>query len=666
MRKNFISIALTCTMLISAASCSNAKRDSAVATTESEGTTQTSVIESITEVSATTATDAAVTVAETVGTEPTTTTVNLVTAEEFGLPEVNSEYLGLTAEEICARMTLEEKAAQMMQGAYYKLSDTEMKNNCYGSVLSYQMPLLDNEGWLKRVRKYQEAALSSSTGIPFIYGNDCLHGINVGKGTVIFPHNINLGAANDVNLIYEMGVVTGSDMLHCGMLWNFSPCVASAQDPRWGRTYESYSSDVSILTPLAVSYTKGLMSQPGIIPCAKHFFGDGNTLFGTGEQLDGQVRLIDRGDAVLTDEEIQSLLSVYQALIDEGIPSIMLSHSALNGVKMHENSEYISYLRDEMGFEGVILSDWDSIHNCSGVDLKENVILSVNAGVDMFMEEGDYEECSGYIVEGVNEGSIPIERVNEAVTRIIKMKMDYGVFDDPYCLNVTPSYEWSPDYEYELARTLATESMVPLKLPDEGAIKLEAGMKVYVDGPAANDTGAMCGGWTYQWLGSSDQDYGLHFCTEGPSILEALKDSSEEIGFEIVTDSERMSECDVAVLCLGENTYAEWVGDAADISLSGPCALEGNIDAITRINSSELPTITLIIAGRNVIIDDYVGDWDEIIMCYLPGSEGGHAASDLLTGQASFSGHLPMPYYDSETDIGTDNIWLPVGFSAAD
>ncbi|MCQ2534902.1 MAG: glycoside hydrolase family 3 C-terminal domain-containing protein [Clostridia bacterium] len=592
-------------------------------------------------------------------------TEEVPTEPELDLPSVNPNFEGLSASEICALLTLEEKASQMVQGAYYNLSSNDMKENCYGSVLSYGYPCNTHDVWMEVVREYQMAALSNGTAIPYIYGNDFLHGVNVGFGATIFPHNINLGAANNPELMYEMGVITGSNMLYTGNLWNFSPCVAVAKDPRWGRTYESYSSDSSIVTSLSVEYVKGMLTQAGIVPCAKHFFADGSTEFGTGEQLDGQVRLIDRGDAVIDDSEIAELLSVYQALIDENVPSIMLSHSALNGVKMHENSEYIEYLRHVMGFEGVILSDWDSIHNCSGSSLKENVILSINAGVDMLMEAGNFEECRDYIVEAVNEGLIPMERIDDAVTRIIQMKLDCGLFEDPYLYNIEPSYDWNSDYEHEVARELATESMVPLKLPDGGEIVLEAGMKVFVSGPAADDSGVLCGGWTYEWQGSVDPYAGARWCDQGPTILEAITEAGNEIGFEVITDAMSIDECDVAILCVGEIPYAEWYGDADDISLTGPLALN-NEPYINKVANSDIPVITLIVAGRNVIIDEYVDNWDEVIMCYLPGSEGGNAVADLLTGKAEFSGHLPMPYYYSENQIGTGAYWLPAGYSAAD
>lgn len=581
---------------------------------------------------------------------------------------VNPAFEGLSAQEICALLSLEEKASQMIQGANYNMSLDEMRENCYGSVLSHesQLPAAGNEEWMGIVYDYQDAALLSDIRIPYIYANDCVHGVNEASGSVIFPHNINVGAAQDEALAYEMGVLNGSDMLHCGFMWTFSPCVASAQDPRWGRTYESYSSDEARLTPLAVAYTKGLLSQ-GVIPCAKHFFADGYAKFGTGEGG----YLIDRGDAVLTDEQFQNCMSVYKALIDAGMPSIMLSHSSLNGVKMHENKEMIDYLRNELGFQGVIISDWGSLYNCSGSTAKENVILCVNAGCDMFMEETNTDTIRDYIVEAVNEGSISMERVDEAVTRIIQMKLDFGMFDDPFLENRMPSYEWNSNHAHEVARELGAKSMVPIILPEDGPITLSAGMKVFVAGPAANDSGVLCGGWTYLWQGLTDRDYENKFCVEGPTILEALQENAATVGYEIVTDETEMENCDVILLCLGEYPYAEWYGDAEDLSLTGDLGLYGNDEAIDKIAAykknaeDSIPVVTLLVAGRNVIIEDYKEDWDEVIMCYLPGSEGGNAVVDILTGAVAFNGTLPMPYYSSEEQIGTEECWLPVGYSAA-
>lgn len=591
-------------------------------------------------------------------------TLNGAVGSNSGNSGIN--YATSTPEEICASLTIEEKAAQMVQGAVYALYPFNMESDDYGSVLSTfgGWPAYTYDQWLDTVNEYQANALASDAGIPFIYGNDSVHGVNTADGTVIYPHNINIGAANDIELTQEMGALVGSDMLYTGMRWTFSPCVACATDPRWGRTFESYSSETSIVTPLAVAFTEGIMSQ-GILACAKHYLGDGNVLFGTGDSSDGVERLIDRGDAQLNEEQIQELLDVYQALVDTGVQTVMISHSSLNGIKMHENEEYISILKNELGFEGIVISDWDSIHNCSGSSLKENVIICINAGIDMLMEAEAYGECRQYIVEGFNEGLISEDRINDAVIRILTVKQNMGLFEDPYGENITPAYEWNSARGHEVARTLAAESLVPIKL--DGDVTLEAGMRVFVTGPASNDVGALCGGWTYTWEGSTDASTGgMPWCSEGVSILEALQTAADEYGFEIVTDENEISSCDVVILCIGEIPYAEWNGDTDDLSLVGDLGLSGNQEAIDLAANSGIPTTTLIIAGRNVIIEDYIDQWDNIIMCYLPGSEGGNGIADVLTGTVPFSGTLPMPYYSSVEQIGTDELWLPVGFSAAE
>ena len=579
---------------------------------------------------------------------------------------VNPSMATMTPEEICATLTLEQKAAQMMQPTVYNVKPSQMKNTDYGSILSrvdnFPMPTADE--WRSAVTNYQTNAMQSKAGIPFIYGNDSVHGVNFASGCVIFPHNINVGAANDPQLTEQYGKVVGSDIAHTGMILNFSPCVATANDPRWGRTYESYSSDSKIVTSLATAYTKGLASE-GIVACPKHFFGDGMTAYGTGENP--STMLIDRGEATLTEEQIQEQLDIYQALIDEGVMVIMLSHSSLNGTKMHENEKYISILKNDMGFNGIVLSDWDSIMNCSGATYEENIILGVNAGIDMFMTETEHENAMNYIIEGVNEGKISEERINDAVTRIIRVKKEAGLFDDPYLENLNPTYEFNSQESHDVARQMAAESFVPLKIG--GHTYITSGMKVFVTGPAADDVGAMCGGWTNWWQGMSDQDFagygtGVEHFREGNSIVEALTKASQEMGFEIITDESQIGSCDVVLLCIGEKPYAEWYGDTPDLSLNGSCALKGNSEAIELAKKSGKPTVALIVAGRNVIISGYIDQWDSCIMLYLPGTEGGNAVADVLTLKTPLRGTLPMPYYSSVDQIGTGKTWHDVGWSA--
>lgn len=563
-------------------------------------------------------------------------------------------YAAMTPEEIVATLTLEQKASQMVQPAIYNITEDDMKNSDYGSILS-TVGCIDANSWRETVDGFQQAAIESEAGIPYIYGQDDVHGVNYCRDAVYFPHNIGQGAANDEELAYQVGLITADEAKLCHMMWNFSPCVAQSVDPRWGRTYESYGSDLDTITKLSTAYTKGLIDG-GLVACAKHFFADGNVLYGTGEE-GVPLKRIDRGDAQLTDDEISELLKVYQAQIDAGVQTIMISHSSLNGVKMHENKEYIMKLKDEMGFEGFIVSDWGSIQHTSGATYKEQVINGVNSGIDMLMETDSYDEAKQIIVDAVGSGEITEERVNDAVTRIIKVKKEAGLFDDPLCEKLKTEQTETGSLEYrKVAEKLVEESLVLLK-NDNNVLPLKKGTKVYITGPAANSCQAQCGGWTMDWNGASSKDIpGV------TTIQEAFERYAEDYGIEVITDKEQADKADVVLLCMGEQNYAEWNGDTEDMSLFGTLGLKGNSEARKEAKELGKPTVTCIVAGRNVLINKRLyDDWDSVVMCYLPGSEG-KGISDVLCGCSDFTGKLPSPWYSSLDQIRTDNCWLERGY----
>ena len=591
-----------------------------------------------------------------------TQTSNVCRTEVSTTAETEDSTDSKSVENILNRLTLDQKAAQMVQGAVYNMPDNLMKENCYGSILStFGENFLSASQWKNMILKYQKEAISSEAGVPYIYGNDQVHGLAGCRGAVIFPHNIGIGAANDKELTYQMGLAVADEAKFTGMLWSFSPCLSAAQDPRWGRTYESFSSENEMVAELGASYTKGLIDG-GLLPCAKHFFADGNVLYGTGENSEGEKRLIDRGDARLSEAEIQDLLKVYQAQIDAGVKTIMISHSSVNGIKMHANEKYISILKKDMGFQGFIVSDWNSIHNIPGDNLKDQTITAVNAGIDMLMEDSNFENCRKYIVDAVNEGKISMDRVNDAVSRILTVKKEMGIIDDPMMEKVTTKESSLGSQEYrDLARTLVEESLVLLK-NDNKILPIKKGTKLYVTGPAANDVGAQCGGWTFTWLGSTDADnHGRKWIPEGKTILDGLKQLADEYNLTIITDPAKAADADLTLLCLGEKTYTEWKGDSADINITGSLGLTGNKKAIDQAKSLGNPTVALIVSGRNVIISDYMEQWDGIVMCYLPGSEGDGIAN-VVTGKKTFKGTLPMPYYSRVEDIRTDQVLFPVGY----
>lgn len=563
-------------------------------------------------------------------------------------------YANMTPEQIVSQMTIEQKAAQMVQPAVYRITNDDMRAKGYGSVLSTPGHT-DAKQWRKIVDDLQQAAIESPSGIPFIYGQDDVHGVNYCVNAVYFPHNIGIGAANDEELTYKMGQITADEAKICHMMWNFSPVVAQSVDPRWGRTYESYGSDLEIIKKLSTAYTKGLIDK-GLVACAKHFFADGNVVYGTGEK-GATPMLIDRGDAKLTQEQINELLKVYQAQIDAGVQTIMISHSSLNGVKMHENKEYIMKLKNEMGFKGFIVSDWGSVENITGETYKEKVIKSVNSGIDMLMEPDRFEETKEIIIEAVKNSEISEERVNDAVTRIIKVKMGAGLFKDPMLTQMKTDQTETGSLEYrKVAEQLVEKSLVLLK-NDKNTLPLKQGAKVYITGPAADDGAVQCGGWTLDWNSATTSE--IKGVT---TIKEAFERYAKDYGIEVITDPKEASKADVVLLCVGEQAYAEWNGDTEDLSLTGKLGLAENKQAMSEAEKLGKPVVTCIIAGRHVIIDeeDYK-KWDSVVMCYLPGSEG-KGISDVLCGCADFSGKLPSPWYGSLDQIGTDKSFLKKGY----
>ena len=314
-------------------------------------------------------------------------------------------------------------------------------------------------------------------------------------------------------------------------------------------------------------------------------------------------------------------------------------------------------LKDEMGFEGFIVSDWDAVGNTSASSYKEQIINSVNSGIDMLMETERFEEARHIIIDAVNSGDISQERINDAVERIIKVKKDAGLFDDPLLADMKTEQQETGSPEYRaVAEKLVEKSLVLLK-NDKEVLPFRAGTKIYITGPASDNGQAQCGGWTMSWNGAPVQDIpGV------TTILEAFEKYAGDYGIEVITDESKAAEADAVLLCVGEQAYAEWNGDTQDLELCGSLGLTGNADAIRKAEELGKPTVTCIIAGRNIIIDekDYES-WDSVVMCYLPGSEG-KGISDVLCGCSDFTGKLPSPWFGSVEQIGTDECFFEYGY----
>ena len=568
-----------------------------------------------------------------------------------------------TAEKVAAlmkKMTLKQKIAQMMQGAgCYLPYDTE-KENCYGSVLNGgNSPKRDADTWRTFVDGYQAAAMGSALPIPCMYGLDAIHGHNNVQDAVIFPHNIGVGAANDEQLTYKMGAAVAEEMKVTNVLWNFGPCLAVDSDPRWGRVYESYSADPDVVAKLGAAFAKGQLDH-GVMPTAKHYIGDGSVAFGTGEEG----KLIDRGDAKLTDAQLEQLLKPYRALLNEGVKVVMASHSSVNGIKMHASKQLLTdKLKGELKFDGFVVSDWESVEHIPGKDLGDKLTTAVNAGIDMLMQPQNFAECASLIEKAVGSGAIPQSRIDDAVRRILTVKYEIGLFDDPMGKNIKREETQVGSQGYrDLARQVVQESQVLVK-NDGKTLPLKKGSTIFVTGPAANDVGAQCGGWTVQWAGGLDRN-GQHV-TKGTTILEGLEAAAKEYGLNVITDEAQASKADATLLCVGEKPYSEWEGDTKDMSLTGSLGLDGNEEAIALAKKLKKPTVALIVAGREVLIQNYLKDWDSVVMSYLPGSEG-EGVADVLTGKAKFTGRLSMPWYKTVQGIGTNDVLFKQGFGLSD
>ena len=522
-------------------------------------------------------------------------------------------------------MTLEEKIGQMIQVEREGMSLSRIKALNIGSVLSGGGSSPGNGAlstWQEMIIAFDEASKSSSSKIPIIYGIDAVHGNNNVLTATIFPHNMGLGAANDPELMKRIAQVTAEEMKVIGAHMNFAPALSIVNDKRWGRAYEGYSEDPSIVKRLGVPYIEGLKTA-GIIATAKHFIGDGHVAFGTGE---GNF-LIDRGDVSMSETDLLALYGpVYQAAIDAGVDAIMVSFSSVNGDKMHGNQRFLTeILRDEMGFEGVVISDWEGIHALPG-SLEDQVVMAVNAGIDLLMQPYNGEEVYSSLLKAVKEGRIAEDRIDEAVLRILDMKKKAGLFEEkPLEQGLTMGSEFA----LETAREAVSKSQVLLK--NNALLPLKEDTRLFIMGPASDNIGIQCGGWTLEWQGTMTETFSW-----GDSILDAFKTTSSQI-------VERPEDADVIVLAIGEKPYAEMMGDTNDASLSGPLSLDGNVDAVKEAHSYGKPILTLILAGRPLVIEPYINDWDAVVMSFLPGTEA-LGITDVLYGKVPFTGKLPVTW----------------------
>ena len=560
----------------------------------------------------------------------------------------NSENNNLSEAEISKKvselidsMTLDEKVGQMTQIDQRFLDTiTDLSTYSIGSLLSgggSHPKVNEPQAWLDMYNKYQEETLKNRLGIPLIYGIDAVHGHNNVYGATIFPQNIGLGATNNPELVYKISEATSLEVAATGIDWTFSPCLSSPEDYRWGRTYEGFSSDPVLVEKLGKAAVEGYQnaltnSGKKVVACAKHFIGDGNTEFGTG--MNG---LVDRGNTVLTTDELkEKLLPKYQAAIDANVQTIMASYNSWNGVKCHGSKELLTdILKVEMGFEGFVISDWQGIDEIPG-NYKSDIITSINAGVDMVMVSGQgqpYKKFMRLLKENVEEGSISMERIDDAVSRILKVKLRNGLFTNPIVQNDNLQVIGSDDHR-NIARQAVRESVVVLK--NENLIPISKESKsIVVAGRGADNLGMQCGGWTINWQGGQGD------ITIGTTILDGIKESvsteTKVIYSKDGTDLGNVSG-DLAIVVIGEDPYTEFFGDKDNLDL-----LEEDIQTINNLKEKGYKVLVLLISGRPMNIADHLDNWDGFAAIWLPGTEG-NGVSDILFGDFQSTGKLSYPW----------------------
>ena len=538
-------------------------------------------------------------------------------------------------------MTLDEKVGQMTQIDQRFLDTiTDLSTYSIGSLLSgggSHPKVNEPQAWLDMYNGYQSETLKSRLQIPLIYGIDAVHGHNNVYGATIFPQNIGLGATNNPELIFKISEATSIEVAATGIDWTFSPCLSSPEDYRWGRTYEGFSSDPSLVEILGEASVKGYQSAQTnsgkkVVACAKHFIGDGNTEFGTG--MNG---LVDRGNTILTVDELkEKLLPKYQAAIDADVQTIMASYHSWNGVKCHGSKELLTdILKIEMGFDGFVISDWQGIDEIPG-DYKSDIITSINAGIDMVMVSGQgqpYKKFMRLLKESAEEGSIPLARIDDAVKRILKVKIRNGLFDNPLVENDALKVIGS-DAHRDIARQAVRESVVVLKNDDIIPISKDS-KSIVVAGRGADNLGMQCGGWTINWQGGQGD------ITIGTTILDGIKKSvSAETNVIYSKDGQDLNDVDgeLAVVVIGEDPYTEFFGDKDNLDL-----LNDDINTINNLKNKGYKVMVLLISGRPMNIAEHIDDWDGFAAIWLPGSEG-DGVSDILFGDFQSTGKLSYPW----------------------
>lgn len=537
---------------------------------------------------------------------------------------------------LVAQMTLDEKIGQMTQADRSALQDgTEIHASLLGSVLNGgdSLPVPNRaEVWADMTDAYQSQALSTRLGIPLLYGTDAVHGHSGVRGATIFPHNIGLGCTRDPALVAEVARATAVEVAGTGVDWTFAPCVAVPRDERWGRTYEGFGETPELAVSLGAAAVHGLQDAAdgsAILACAKHFVGDGGTTRGT-----------DQGDTHVTEEELRAIhLPGYVAAVKAGVATVMVSYSSVNGEPMHGHRRLITeVLKGELGFGGFVVTDWQAIDKMPG-DYTHDVETAINAGIDMVMVPTAFGLFIRTLKALVAAGRVPMARIDDAVTRILRQKARFRLWERPFCDRALTPLVGAPAHR-AIARRAVRQSVVVLK-NDGGVLPLRRGARIALVGARADDIGAQCGGWTVSWQGRRGDT------TPGTTLRRAIQDAVDAGGghLDFAEGTAGVSGADVAVVVVGEDPYAEGRGDRAH-----PLLAASEQALVAEARRAGKPVVVVLLCGRPLVLGSVVGDASALVCAWLPGTEGAGVV-DVLFGAVPATGKLSCSWPTNETDI---------------
>lgn len=550
-------------------------------------------------------------------------------------------------ETLLSRMTLAEKIGQMTQVEKEAINATpqDIARLGIGSILSGggQAPTPNNKvAWADMTDAFQRHALSSRLSIPVLYGIDAIHGHNNLKDAVMFPHFIGLGATRDAELVKAIAKATAEEVAATGIRWNFAPSASLPQDLRWGRVYEAFSEDTDLVADLDVAYITGLQGdglsdaahstgpqRAQVLATSKHFIGDGAAEFGTGRD-----NLVDRGDARIDEATLRRVhLPPYLAAMAAGVETIMVSYSSWNGVKMHASRHLLTdVLKGELGFKGFLISDWKALDEM-GSHERENIKTAILAGLDMVMVPTRYESFISNLEALVQAGEVPMERIDDAVRRILRVKMRLGLFQQPFADRSLLDSVASAEHR-QLARTAAARSQVLLKNEHNTLPLSKNASTLLVAGEGADDLGLQCGGWTIEWQGARGH------LTTGVTLLQGIRSAvatSTTVNYS--RDGQHSGDkVPVGIAVVAETPYAEFHGD-----VTAPVLRPEDQAMLTRMRAASERLVVIVLSGRPMLMTEAIADADAVVAAFLPGTEGGGVA-DVLFGDQAFTGTLPFAW----------------------